>query len=67
MTWQDRGISLAGGIFGGLGFAAGLWITRRHLIPLLDKPIEAAKDDAHDPVHAVVMSIENLHRKLGKR
>jgi hypothetical protein len=64
----DRLLNLAGGIIGGVSFAAGLWFQRNRLGPLLRRDNHATEKERgpYDPVAAVVRSIQNLRTKLGK-
>jgi hypothetical protein len=62
----DRLLNLAGGIIGGVSFAAGLWLQRNRVAPLLRRDVQGATRTPYDPVAAVVRSIQNLRTKLGK-
>ena len=46
MTWDCRGMAAVAGMFGGAGVAAGLWLYRARIAPLLRQPITAHPDDA---------------------
>lgn len=68
MSIEDKALAFIGGVVGGFGFAAGVWLTRTRLARVLHQNNHATKAPAprYDPVAEVVRSIQNLRTKLGK-
>lgn len=68
MSTAERGYALAGGLIGGAGFVAGLWLFRSRLLPLLRQSNHAVQvRDRYDPVTEVVRSLENLKAAIERR
>lgn len=62
----SRLTELAGGLIGGFTFAAGVWLFRGRLRQD-NHAVKVAEPRRYDPVGAVVVSLENLRRALGKQ
>lgn len=69
MNAAEKALAFVGGVVGGVGFAAGVWLTRTRLARVLHQNNHAVKAPVprYDPVAEIVRSIENVKAAIARK